>query len=110
MAAVRTVQEYEAFRAESAQLISYLMNIETMPLDKALQGTVEAAKDAYRQIRDDIPREMSGAGSAQDLKPTLEQAKKQYMQHYYQQHNAHRLGMKQGAKKGELVSGNVPQI
>jgi hypothetical protein len=107
MLAVQTVQEYEAFRAESAQLISYLMNIETMPLDKSLQKTVEAAKDAFRTLRDNIPREMSGEGSAQDLKPILEQAKKQYMQHYYQQHNAHRLGMKQGARKGELVSGNV---
>lgn len=105
MNAVRTIQEVDAFRAALAPLVGYLMNIEPMPLDAAMKRTLEEAKHAFRQIRDDIPREMSGEGSAQDLKPTLEQAKKQYMDSYYQQHNAHRLGIKQGSKKGDIISG-----
>jgi hypothetical protein len=105
--AVRTVQEYEAFRAESAPLVGYLMNIEPMPLDSAVKRTLENAKDAFRKTRDDIPQEMSGEGSALDLKPILEQAKKQYTDSYYQQHNAHRLGIQQGTKKGEVVSSDT---
>ncbi len=105
--AVRTAQEYEDFRAELAQLVSYLMNIETMPLDKSLKKAIENAKNTFRNIRDDIPQEMSGEGSAQDLKPILERVKGQYTDHYLRQHNAHRLGINQGKKKGQLISSDL---
>ena len=104
IAHVDTVLEYEKFRSECAAEVSYIMNLEPMALSRALKADIEAAKDSFRKIRDDIPQDMSGEGAAYDVKEILERVKSAYIDAYYEEHNKKRLSITEGSRKGDLIS------
>lgn len=101
---VKIVLEYDAFKSECSSDVGYITKLDTLNLGNVLKGEIEAAKDKFRQIRDDIPEEMSGDGSAADIKDTLAKVKSQYIDLYFEEHNKRRLGITDGKRKGEIIA------
>lgn len=104
IAASKIVLEYEKFRNDCLANVNYMMNLERMELGAALKAEIEAAKESFRKIRDDIPQDMSGEASAADVNDLLAKVKNQYIDIYYAEHQKKRLGVSDGQRKGELVS------
>ncbi|HHW00112.1 MAG TPA: hypothetical protein GXX36_11210 [Clostridiaceae bacterium] len=102
--ASKIVLEYEKFRNDCLANVNYMMNLERMELDADLKAEIEAAKESFRKIRDDIPQEMSGEASAVDVNNLLTKVKNRYIDVYYAEHQKRRLGISDGQRKGELVS------
>ena len=101
---VMIVMEYDAFKSECTSEVAYIMNLERMNLSNILKGEIESAKDKFRKIRDDIPDEMSGDGSAVDIKEVLAKVKAQYIDVFFEEHGKKRLGVTEGKRKGEIIS------
>jgi hypothetical protein len=101
--ASKIVLEYEKFRNDCLANVNYMMNLERMELGAALRAEIEAAKESFRKIRDDIPQDMSGEASAADVNNLLAKVKNQYIDIYFAEHQKKRLGVSDGQRKGELV-------
>jgi len=104
IAASKIVLEYDKFSNDCVANVKYMMNLERMELGDALKGEIEAAKENFRKIRDDIPEDMSGEAAAIDVNTLLAKAKSQYIDIYFAEHQKKRLGVSDGKRKGELVS------
>ncbi|MDJ0306792.1 DUF6079 family protein [Dehalobacter sp.] len=104
MAAAKTVLEYEKFKNDCLTNVNYMMNLERMELSPALKNEIEAAKDNFRKIRDDIPEDMNGEAAATDVNSLLTKVKNQYIDVYFDEHQKKRLGIAEGKRKGELIS------
>lgn len=100
---VKIVLEYDAFKSECSDDVGYITKLDTLDLGNSLKSEVEAAKEKFRQIRDSIPEEMSGDGSAADVKEILSKVKSKYIDLYFEEHNKKRLSVTEGKRKGELV-------
>ncbi|HUM44286.1 MAG TPA: DUF6079 family protein, partial [Fervidobacterium sp.] len=103
IAASKIVLEYEKFRNDCLANVNYMMNLERMELGAALRAEIEAAKENFRKIRDDIPQDMSGEAAAMDVNNLLVKVKNQYIDIYFAEHQKKRLGVSDGQRKGELV-------
>ncbi len=101
--ASKIVLEYEKFRNDCLANVNYMMNLERMDLGAALKAEIEAAKENFRKIRDDIPQDMSGEAAAMDVNNLLVKVKNQYIDIYFAEHQKKRLGISDGQRKGELV-------
>lgn len=99
-----TVMEYEKFKTECLSNVSYMMNLERMNLGAAFLSDLEAAKESFRKIRDDISEERNGEASASDVNSTLEKVKSAYIDLYFAEHQKKRLGVNDAKRKGEIVS------
>ena len=101
--AAKMVLEYEKFRNDCLANVNYMMNLERMELGAALKAEMEAAKEKFRKIRDDIPQDMSGEAAAADVNNLLAKVKHQYIDVYFAEHQKKRLGISDGQRKGELL-------
>ena len=101
---VKIVLEYDTFKSEGSADVTYIMSIETMNLGNTMKDEIETAKDSFRQIRDDIPEEMSGDDAAADVKDVLSKVKAHYIDIYFEEHSKKRLGVADGKRKGEIIS------
>ncbi len=104
MEIVKIVLEYERFKNDCAADVSYMMNLERMELPESIKAEIETAKESFRKIRDGIPADMCGEASAADVVELLSSVKAKYIDLYFAEHQKRRLGVKEGARKGELVS------
>lgn len=105
MAVVKTVLEYDAFKNDCAADVGYMMNLERIEsLPAALKEAISDAKENFRKIRDDIPRDMSGDAAAADVVDLLSRVKTQYIDIYFSEHQKKRLGVNDGKRKGDFVS------
>lgn len=105
MAVVKTVLEYDTFKNDCAADVGYMMNLERIELLPAsLKDAISDAKENFRKIRDDIPQDMSGDGSAADVVDLLSRVKMQYIDLYFSEHQKKRLGVNDGKRKGDIVS------
>jgi len=104
MEIVKIVLEYERFKNDCAADVSYMMNLERMELPESIKAEIETAKESFRKIRDGIPADMCGEASAADVVELLSSVKVKYIDLYFAEHQKRRLGVKEGARKGELVS------
>lgn len=101
---IKIVLEYDTFKSECSADVTYIMSIETMNLGNTMKDEIETAKDSFRQIRDDIPEEMSGDDAAADVKDVLSKVKAHYIDIYFEEHSKKRLGVADGKRKGEIIS------
>ena len=104
MAVVKIVLEYETFKNDCAADVGYIMNLERMELPTSLTDAISDAKDNFRKIRDNIPEDMSGEASANDVTNLLARVKAQYIDLYFAEHQKKRLGINDGKRKGDMVS------
>jgi hypothetical protein len=102
--ASKIVLEYEKFRNDCLANVNYMMSLERMELGSALTDEIEAAKESFRKIRDDIPQDMSGEVAAADVNERLIKVKNKYIDIYFSEHQKRRLGVAEGRRKGELLS------
>lgn len=101
---VKIILEYDTFKSKCLADVTYIMNIEMMNLNSTLKDEINAAKLNFRQIRDDIPKEMSGDYAAADVKNALSKVKEHYINVYFDEHNKKRLGVTDGRRKSEIIS------
>ena len=105
MAVAKIVLEYDAFKNDCVADVGYMMNLERIEsLPAALKDAISDAKENFRKIRDDIPRDMSGDAAAADVVDLLSRVKTQYIDLYFAEHQKKRLGVSDGKRKGEMVS------
>lgn len=104
MVVVKIVLEYETFKNNCAADVGYIMNLERMDLPVFLKSEIDAAKENFRKIRDDIPEDMSGESSAVEVIGILARVKQQYIDLYFSEHQKKRLGVNDGKRKGDMVS------
>jgi len=104
IAVCKMVLEYEKFRNDCLENVNYVMFLEQMELGTELKGDLAAAKEYFRKIRDDIPRQMSGETGAVDVNNILVKVKNQYIHIYLAEHGKKRLDRFAGKRKRKLVS------
>ena len=101
---ISVVMELDEFRNGCSDTVAYIMNLDRMDLSSSLKENIEAAKERFRQIRDDIPVDLDGTGAAVDVNDDLEKIKNEYISIYFDEHNKRRLGISDGKRKGEIMS------
>lgn len=101
---ISIVMELDEFRNGCTDTVAYIMNLDRMDLSSSLRENIEVAKERFRQIRDDIPVDLDGAGAAADVNDDLEKIKSKYISIYFEEHNKRRLGISDGKRKGEIMS------
>ena len=102
--ASRIILEYDKFRNDCLASVNYVMNLERMDFGASFSAEIEAAKESFRKIRDDIPQDMSGEAAAGDVNNLLGKVKEKYIDIYFVEHQKKRLGISEGQRKGELLS------
>lgn len=101
----RIIIEYDVFRSQCANAVSYIMNLDTMELSDTLKGEIKAARADYEKNRDAVADGESGENQAAEVIGRLDVVKLKYIDMYYAEHQKRRLGVQDGKRKGELVSG-----
>ena len=101
---ISVVMELDEFRNGCSDTVAYIMNLDRMDLSSSLKENIEAAKERFRQIRDDIPVDLDGAEAAADVNDDIEKIKNEYISIYFDEHNKRRLGISDGKRKGEIMS------
>lgn len=101
---ISIVLAYDEFRTDCSSAVGYVMNLDGLDLGATISQDIEYAKERFREIRDDIPKDLDGAGAASDVNDDLEKIKSKYISLYYEEHNKRRLGVNDGKRKGEIIS------
>lgn len=101
---VNVVLEYETFKNNCTADVGYMMSLEQMDLPGSLKSEIESAKENFRKIRDDIPKDMCGESSAADVVDLLAKVKAQYIDLYFAEHKRKRLGVNDAKRKGDMIS------
>lgn len=98
------VSEYEEFKNACIANIGYLMNLELIDLGAEFKASIEIAKTKFREIRDKIDEDKNGDQAADYVNKELSKIKDAYIDMYFAEHQKKRLGVKDGQRKGELIS------
>ncbi|WP_010252922.1 DUF6079 family protein [Treponema primitia] len=101
---VKIVGEYETLKAETYPNVLYMVNLESIDLGAAIRGEIEAAKEAFRKIRDAIPQSLDGITGAQQINETLSKVKEKYINLYFEEHKKKRLNNSDAKKKGDIIA------
>lgn len=101
IASVKAVLEYDTFRTESLANVTYMMNIESVDYVKE---PIEEAKYTFRKIRETIADSKYGETAAMEVDEELARVKAEYIDLYFEEHKKHRLDVKGGKLKSELIS------
>lgn len=105
--AIRKINEYLIFKNNCTAIVSYMTSIETVKLGDALKRDLETAKDAFREIRDDIWNGESGEVAAQKTEAELNKIKGEYIDLYYSEHKKKRLDIGDAQARGKLREGRT---
>ena len=105
--AIRKINEYLIFKNNCTAIVSYMTSIETVELGDALKRDLETAKDAFREIRDDIWNGESGEVAAQRAEAELNKIKGEYIDLYYSEHKKKRLDITDAQARGKLQEGRT---
>ncbi len=98
------VMEYDVFRSQCSNTVSYVTNLDTIDLGEAFKTEIKAARAEYEKTRDAIADGESGENQAAEVEERLGIVKQKYIDMYYAEHQKRRLGVQEGKRKGELVS------
>lgn len=107
IADIRKINEYVIFKNNCTAIVSYMVSIETVELGDALKRDLETAKDAFREIRDDIWNGESGEVAAQRAEAELNKIKGKYIDLYYSEHKKKRLDIGDAQARGKLQEGRT---
>jgi len=101
---VSIVCEYESFKNACIANVGYLMNLEIMDLGANFKSRIEIGKTRFRESRDKIDDNKDGENVAVEVNNELSVIKGEYIDRYFAEHQKKRLGVKDGQRKGELIS------
>ena len=107
IANIRKINEYVIFKNNCTAIVSYMVSIETVELGDALKRNLEIAKDAFREIRDDIWNGEFGEVAAQKAEAELNKIKGEYIDLYYSEHKKKRLGINDAKARGKIQEGQT---
>lgn len=102
--AVEIVLEYDKFRNACIPNVGYIMNLELMNLGENFKSKIEIAKAKFRDLRDSIDDDKNGELAACEVNSIITSVKDSYVDIYYSEHQKKRLGIKDGQRKGEIIS------
>lgn len=98
------VSEYDKFKNICIVNVGYVMNLELMELGADFKSQIEIVKAKFREIRDEIDDNKNGENAAIDVNQELSLVKEKYIDIYFAEHQKKRLGIKDGKRKGEIIS------
>lgn len=101
---VEIVSEYDKFKNSCIANVGYVMNLELMEFGADFKSQIEIAKAKFREIRDGINDNKNGESAAIDVDHELSIVKEKYIDIYFAEHQKKRLGVKDGKRKGEIIS------
>lgn len=101
---VEIVTQYDKFKNACVSNIGYIMNLEPMELGADFKSKIEIAKSKFRDLCDKIDEGKNGESTAADVNNELTIVKDAYIDIYFAEHQKKRLGVKDGQRKGELIS------
>ncbi|WP_243186892.1 DUF6079 family protein [Clostridium muellerianum] len=101
---VEIVIEYDKFKNTCISNVGYIMNLELMELGADFKSKIETAKSKFREVRDSINDDQNGEGAAVTVNNELSILKETYIDIYFAEHQKKRLGVKDGQRKGEIIS------
>lgn len=99
---IHVIQEYAVFKGECSSLVSYMTSIEYLDLGVAFKEEMEAAKSAFRTIRDSIADGTSGEAASLKVSEQLEKVKEKYISIYFEEHKKKRLDIDDAKRRGKL--------
>lgn len=99
---VKRISEYQTFRTDCAEDVSYISSIEYIDLGDAIKSEIETAKAAFREIRDGILDGSAGDAAAEQVAEELGKVKAMYSGIYFDTHKKKRLGIKDAKRRGEI--------
>ena len=105
IAQMRKIPEYLAFKSGCADLVSYIANIEFIHLGGTLKAEVDAAKAAFRAIRDSVMDGESGEAAARKVERALSPVKANYIDLYFASHRKNRLDIAEAQRRKQLLEG-----
>lgn len=94
--------EHAAFKGECSSLVSYMTSIEYLDLGVAFKEEMEAAKSAFRTIRDSIADGTSGEAASLKVSEQLEKVKEKYISIYFEEHKKKRPDIDDAKRRGKL--------
>jgi len=100
---MKIVQAYRKFSEKCKDQVSYMMNISAYELPDDLQNDINAAKEKFQTIRDDIANTCNGESEAARINDILNGLKKRYIDWYMTEHAKHRLDFKETKRKNLLM-------
>ncbi|MGB4438718.1 MAG: DUF6079 family protein, partial [Sedimentibacter sp.] len=100
----KIVIEYDKFKTTCISNVGYIMNLELMELGADLKSKIEIAKSKFRDLRDKIADDLNGENATIIVNQELTLVKDAYIDIYFSEHQKKRLGVKDGQRKGEIIS------
>lgn len=101
---VEIVTEYNKFKNACIENVGYVMNLEIMELGADFKSKLEIAKAMFRELRDGIAADNNGESVAISTNQELSIVKEAFIDIYFTEHQKNRLGVKDGQRKGEIIS------
>jgi hypothetical protein len=98
--------EYDTFKSECSDNVSYMTNIELLPISISLKEKIETAKGAFRKTRDSIYTEdgIYGETAARDVNDEISVVKSAYIDTYFDEHSKRRLTATDSKRKADIIN------
>jgi len=100
---MKIVKAYQNFAGKCKDHVTYMMNISAYALPEDLQNDINAAKERFGSIRDEIAGTCDGDSAASRVNNLLQGLKKRYIDWYLAEHAKHRLDIKESKRKNQLM-------
>ena len=102
IALIKLIPEYMTFKADCADIVTYIANIEFLELGASMKSDIENGKASFREIRDSIMDGTAGDVTAQKVVAKLEGIKDKYIDIYFEEHKKKRLGIDDAKRRGQI--------
>lgn len=101
---IETILKYDKFKIACISNVGYIMNLELMDIGEDYKSKIEFVKTKFREIRDTISDNKNSEMASNDLNNLLVKLKEEYIDIYFAEHQKKRLGVKEGQRKGDIIS------
>lgn len=102
IALVNLIPKYLTFKADCAEDVGYIANIEYVDLGASMKSDIEIAKTHFREIRDSILNGTACEDAVQKVCQELGKIKDKYIGIYFDAHKKKRLGIEDAKRRGTI--------
>lgn len=104
---LRRIPQYIAFKAECADIVTYMSSIEYIDMGEGMKSAIEKGKADFREIRDSIMGGTAGSAAAGNVAAKLEKIKEKYIDIYFDEHKKKRMGIDDAKRCSKIQEGQA---
>lgn len=104
---IHIVEQYEDLKNQCYANIEYFSKVELIIDDEGWKNKIKTAKDKFIAARDALRTNDDGNNQGALINSVLNSLKDEYISYYMELHGKCRLGINEGARKGQILEGKT---